>query len=303
MWGWPIAAYLFFGGLSAGTFVVSALVQLAHGNRFIRTVRVGSALALLFLGVGVAFLLAEVGVPLRALDVFPSFQSVGTSWMARGAWILMGCAIVFALYALVAVAPWEKMRGGVLARRRAVLLNVLGIAGMAAAGCLALYTGLLLMDASGVPAWQTWLVPALFLLSALDTGLALMAALFRRLQVFGPYWLAAVRRFDGALAFFLVVELVVLGVYLALMLEGGGTSQAFLQALANESVFFLLVSTLLMLAAALASSIAQRCGAGRGSLTPLIAAACSLIGGFLLRASVLALGVHGSLVPALIFWA
>ena len=30
MWGWQVALYLFFGGLSAGSFVFAAVLQLAH---------------------------------------------------------------------------------------------------------------------------------------------------------------------------------------------------------------------------------------------------------------------------------
>lgn len=298
MWGLFVAAYLFFGGLSAGMFVATALLQLAHGNRFLRVVRAGSTLSLAFLLVGLGLLLADVAVPLRALDMASSFQNVGASWMARGAWILAACSVLFLAYALVALVP-RKSRMAL--RYRAPLLNALGLAGMTAALALAWYTGMLLGDAAGIPAWGTWFVPVLFALSALDTGLALSAALFASIERVQPYWESVLRRFDLALAALLVGELAVLGLYVAFLVEGSLTGEAFQRALATTPAGLQLAGVCVALVLALAM-----CAAGlarRRSHIPVIwgAAVCSLAGGFLLRMAVLALGVHGSFGPPLLF--
>lgn len=109
-------------------------------------------------------------MPLRAMMVWQSFTNFG-SWMAIGAWLLVAGGVVGLLFALAstgavtAKAPWLAKAQ----RPLAVLACVLGL-------CIAAYTGILLSVLVAHPLWNTPLLPILFTISAVDTGVALTCA-------------------------------------------------------------------------------------------------------------------------------
>jgi formate-dependent nitrite reductase membrane component NrfD len=98
-WTWEIAIYLFLGGLAAGTLFVSAIINLATKDRFKKTIRFGAWSGTILLALGILFLLADVGIPGRAILLYQSFVN-SDSWMAFGAWFLFAGVIIFGLYAL-----------------------------------------------------------------------------------------------------------------------------------------------------------------------------------------------------------
>ncbi len=298
MWGWPVALYLFFGGLSAGSFVFAAVLQLAHGMRYRRTVRIVAVCSLAFLAVGAVLLLIDVGLPLRATDVAHSFRNVGTSWMARGAWILMGCAGVFALYALAAMLPFGRF--SLSERRRETILNAMGVAGIACSFLLAGYTGMLLADAEGIRAWSTALtIPALFTVSALDTGVAFGLLAFRvaeqgrGMRPGREMRRIVAYRFDAVLLVLVCLEAIVLVVYLAWLELGWGLGVAGAASLSFEagSLASLPVVFGLLLCAAAFGAARFLAPAGKGVLSAA-ASLLSIGAGIALRFAVLALGVH-----------
>ena len=303
MWGWQVALYLFFGGLSAGSFVFAAVLQLAHGMRYQRTVCIVTVCSLVFLAVGAVLLLIDVGLPLRAMDVAHSFRNVGASWMARGAWILMGCAGAFALYALAAMLPFGRF--SLLGRRRETILNAMGIAGIACSFLLAGYTGMLLTDAEGIRAWSTALIPALFTVSALDTGVAFGLLVFRvaeqgrEMRPGRDMWLGremrriVAYRFDAVLLALVCMEAIVLAVYSMWLGSGWGLGVAGAASLSFEagSLASLPVVFGLLLCAAAFGAVRFLAPAGKGVLSTA-SSLLSIGAGITLRFAVLALGVH-----------
>ena len=72
-WGWILAAYLFFGGLGAGAYVIAALNGLLGGVETAATV--GLWIAFPAVLVGSVFLIADLGVPTRAILAGVSISS------------------------------------------------------------------------------------------------------------------------------------------------------------------------------------------------------------------------------------
>lgn len=216
VWGWQPAFYLFLGGLGAGTFFVAGLVHfITKGHA--RVVCAAMWCAIVFLAVGLGLLLLELSAPLRALMMWQSFSHLNSSWMAIGAWLLFGAIICCAIAAVTSTDPLCRLlriSAGARAKLRAAFTAI----GMVLTLCVAVYTGILLMDAPGVPFWNTTVLPLLFTVSALDTGVAFTGIL---LAAFEPDEHRVPRALEVATACLIVIEAAVLGMFLNTMLAGG----------------------------------------------------------------------------------
>lgn len=176
VWGWQPALYLFLGGMGAGAFVMAAILYLRRGDKLARTVAVSAWLAVFALVAGLLCLLTELTNPLRGMLLWQSFSNMG-SWMTIGAWILVATLVVFGLFAVLVTGPvhrWLENHWAGLAKASPKILRVLAVCGIVLGICVAAYTGILLMSAPGVPFWNTLLLPCLFTVSGLDTGVALV---------------------------------------------------------------------------------------------------------------------------------
>ena len=209
-WGWLIAIYLFLGGLGAGCFLVAAAFELT-GKRyqfdFCAVTLVGSVVSGPAVAIGTVLLVFDLGAGLREpwrilyMFAFRNFDSV----MMWGVWILSIFIPLALLYGLLevldtypAAREWLKSRKWLrwLAFLQRIPLRptkrVVVIAGSIFATATALYTGVLL-SAMGpaVPFWSTPvlpfvnipMIPILFLISALSTGLGLTVDLAGTLAV------------------------------------------------------------------------------------------------------------------------
>lgn len=170
-WGWQIACYLFLGGLAAGTLVVSGLLRLKYQEKMDQVAAWGSWAATACLIVGTLLLVTEVSMPLRALMLWQSFSNFG-SWMAIGAWLLVVGTLVAIVFALSQTKP-VVARLAWLARAG----KGLAVAAIVLGACIAAYTGVLLSVLAAHPLWNTALLPVLFVVSAFDTGVALVVVL------------------------------------------------------------------------------------------------------------------------------
>jgi protein NrfD len=157
-----VPLYLFFGGLTAGTFVVAVVADLLEherpGAQLLSKVSSYSALATLALAG--FFLTAHLGKPERGL-AFPLFFTNYDSWMTRGGWIVGIGTLLVLLYAVL------RYRGGATWLRRLV-----GLVGLPVLVMLGIYTGLLLSRGTFVPLWSSKYLPLLFLNSGVTSGLA-----------------------------------------------------------------------------------------------------------------------------------
>ena len=172
VWRHDIAAYLFTGGLAAGSALLAAGAD-ATGRRALR--RAGRLTALGALGASAYFLVNDLGRPERFHHMLRVAKP--TSPMSMGTWILAAFGPAAGLAAVSEVAPLLP-RGTV----RRLLPGAGSAAGYVAAGLapgLATYTAVLLADTS-VPSWHAAYpeLPFVFAGSALASaaGVGLLAA-------------------------------------------------------------------------------------------------------------------------------
>lgn len=306
IWGWMPATYLFLGGLGAGTFLISSLTFLCTGTHR-KAVCIGMWSAIVSLAVGLMLLLGEVSAPFRALKMWQSFSHF-TSWMAVGAWLLFAGIVCFAVAAFSLtdkLTNWLKLPWKVMSKL-AVIFSVIGAV---IGACIALYTGILLMAAKGVPFWNTPLLPVLFTVSAIDTGVAAMAIIFAIVE---PH--AHIRFSLEILTMVLIViEVCVLLLFVSYMLGGGNgfyetleigyqqraiaSAQLWLSGSLSFSFWILFVGLGLVVPFVLA--LAQCVAAIPFKIERILgigAAACVLIGGCTLRFITLEAGVHVDVV-------
>lgn len=174
VWGWQIAWYLFLGGLGAGATLTS-LVASRSGSRFAAIERAGATLAGPAVAFGTALLVFDLGMgrrePWRLVYLYFNWQSP----MTWGTWILtlfIPIALLHALAVTGSLAPrWERFVGPVrrvCVRAQSALKVAAGVLALAAA----IYTGVLLSVPPSFPLLSSWLLPVLFLVSALSTGLS-----------------------------------------------------------------------------------------------------------------------------------
>ncbi|MFB9238336.1 NrfD/PsrC family molybdoenzyme membrane anchor subunit [Plantactinospora siamensis] len=206
VWKWDIAAYLFTGGLAAGSALMAAGAQLTGRPALRRAGRIG---ALGAVGASTYFLVNDLGRPSRFHHMLRVAKP--TSPMSVGTWILAAFGPAAGVAAVSELAPVLPERG-VLGLGRRLLPPVGAAAGLAAAAtapALATYTAVLLAD-TAVPSWHEAYpeLPFVFGGSALASGagLGLLAAPVdqagpaRRLAVAGAaVELAAARRVEHRL--------------------------------------------------------------------------------------------------------
>ncbi|APT93745.1 nitrite reductase [Corynebacterium phocae] len=152
-WEWPIAAYLFLGGVSGGSGMLALGAQATGNAALCRTTRLaafGAAAA------GSAMLILDLGRPERLLNMFRVFKI--SSPMSVGSWILGSFGAVSGVAAaaeLVELAEHTPVPQKLLKPLRTPMRMAAGPAGVLAGvlgGPLATYTAVLLGDTSN-PTW------------------------------------------------------------------------------------------------------------------------------------------------------
>jgi len=298
-WGWLVGLYLFLGGLAAGTLIVSAVISLRTKDKYKNTVRFGAWAGTILLIIGVLCLVAEVAMPLRALLLWESFINF-SSWMTIGAWLLVAGVALAAVYAC---ACTEKIAGKLKLLRGirpglaiAVIIVSLGIA---------IYTGVLLGVLVNRPLWNTWLLPTLFTVSALDTGVAIVSgfAVLRGLKekaVGLEGGKEAFAKFKGTLEkstiVLVILEVIVLAVFLITRASAGEVGSASVQLLTTgvlAAYFWILLVVCGLLVPLVISVILLRKPklAEKNLVMPLVGIVLCLVGGCTLRFLVLLAGL------------
>jgi formate-dependent nitrite reductase membrane component NrfD len=168
VWHHDIPAYLFTGGLAAGSSLVAAGADLAGLPALRRATRAASLGAL---GASTYFLINDLGRPSRFYNMLRVAKP--TSPMSMGTWILAAFAPAAGLAAVSELAG-ALPSGGVFGLARRALPatgRAAGLAAAAAAPALATYTAVLLAD-TAVPSWHDAhrVLPFAFAGSALASG-------------------------------------------------------------------------------------------------------------------------------------
>lgn len=286
IWGAPIAMYLFLAGLGAGAFVAAtAAGRMAPQAK--RTVRAGRVIALGAVAVGLVLLMVDAKGgflhPWRFALLLGNVQSVMT-W-----------GVVF-LAALVVIAAVVVVRD---------LLKKSVPFGLEATGCgfaiaVAMYTGVLLGVVKTFPLWNSAVLPFLFLVSAMSTGVCAVFLFARLVCPNEVEKLAFLEHVHGWLPWVETVLVAALLFFVGLSSEAGAASVVALLTGQWALVFwlgFVVVGLALPLVLHLAqgrvgAGVRDACGAEVHGVCPQVenGRACgavsdvaTIVGGFLLR--------------------
>lgn len=175
LWKWEIAAYFFFGGVSAGSYVLSRLAEWHGGpdKAHQRLTKVGTYLAMASFLPCPPLLIHDLGDPKRFHHMLRVFKP--TSPMSLGSWAIVGysgmaAAAVMREYMKQNVWHGRAPPTRLLRMADKALLVLHDAAGVPFALLVAGYTGVLL-SCSANPLWSKnpWIGP-LFTASAVATG-------------------------------------------------------------------------------------------------------------------------------------
>jgi formate-dependent nitrite reductase membrane component NrfD len=101
--------------------------------------------------------MADLGSPSRA---FLAGMKPGSSWIARGFWIISVFMILACLHLVLQRFTQTDPE----------LIKMISVAGIVFAVATMAYTGILLGASKGIPFWRSGVVPVVFVISALVTG-------------------------------------------------------------------------------------------------------------------------------------
>jgi len=290
VWRWQIAAYLFLAGAGAGAVIVSVVGDF-----------LGYAVAAkIALGFGVPavafstlFLISDLGHPEK---FFTAVLHPSTSWISRGVFILSGLIVSGGLVILLWVWPFGAVLDANQSLRAA--LEVITFI-FAVATCT--YTGILIGVIISRPFWNNPLLPILFLVSAVSTGIGgvfLFAPVASSVLGIAPGATAEfVKRLESADLILLVVEALAIYLYLALVFDRAPEAAGLLLKGELSGLFwggFLGVGLIVPVAIELSAVVTHQ--AASQSLATLVAGASLLIGGFLMRLLILAAGIRSPLM-------
>ncbi|MBQ6390343.1 MAG: polysulfide reductase NrfD [Eggerthellaceae bacterium] len=305
VFGSLVIGYLFCAGAGAGACCVLSVMALFVPRESVSAVRISS-------GKNDAHVMAA---PLHYRRLFAPAYTAAFGALALGAFMLlldlgrMSSApllaflptptyITFGFWALVVSIV---LTGGLAcvwafpsAHVRLRIVRAATWAALAAGFAVAVYTGLLLSSMPAVPFWASPLLPVLFTLSALSCGSALMlvsAAVSGSFDVFTKaigrtVWLdVAVMVFEALAAALLIASAVIhpyaVAAQSASMLLSGPLQTLFLLGFGGVGIAVPLVL----------ESISALGRVGLSSIA-LTAASCVLVGGFILRYCIVAVGAH-----------
>lgn len=158
--GLPIAVYFYMTGLSAGSFILSTLAYGFGIKRFKPLGKIGVAMAVILLVLAPANLIIDLGQPLRFWHLFPYLNlSSPVTW---GSFLLT-------IYPLNCMIYGYFMWTGHMK-----LTRVFGLIGIPLALSVHGYTGFILAMSKARALWNTALMPTLFLISAMVSGIGMM---------------------------------------------------------------------------------------------------------------------------------
>ena len=292
-WRWLIVFYFYLGGIAAGVFFVSMLVELMGPREDRGVARIGYRLALPLIVVCGILLIVDLDHPSRFWHMLFRSEAVhaamSESWpWTAASWQHMAHAPLIKLGSPMSVGSWALTVFGVCSflmfwisfsrptgGGRHILGIVLRLFGCIVGFFVAAYTGALL-TATNQPVWSdsVW-IASLFLTSATSTGLAMLVLLGRRACLSE----ASMARLDRADVWALGLELVMIMVFLASL------GSHLLPVMCTPSGLLLIVGTLLV-GIFLPLALHLDFGFSR-AIRRVLAAILVLAGGFVMRYAIL----------------
>ncbi|UWG95450.1 polysulfide reductase NrfD [Dehalobacter sp. DCM] len=206
-WHWMIVIYLFLGGLGAGAYLTSFAAERGWLGANSNLQRAGYYLAAPIVAIGTVLLVFDLG------------QGLSKPWLLVRLLFNLNSVMTWGVYILALFIVVGLIKGFCVFRKISAP-KILSWAGAILALATGTYTGMLLAVIGAVPLWNTWLMPVLFVLSALSTGLSLTSLIAARVEK-GKTG----HRKEGFFHIVLMVlELIVVVVFITLMATGGNGS-------------------------------------------------------------------------------
>ncbi len=197
-WGLLIVIYPYITGLVAGAFIVSSLYHVFGMTKLRSVARFSLVSALAFLIVTPLPLLVHLGQPERALEMFltPNLNSAmsafGYIWFFYLLLVLLEVWLVFrsdivryaqsgegikkTFYSALSLGIYDLSEESLAVDKK--LIRVLSFIGIPIACILHGYVGFIFGAVKANPWWSTPLMPIIFLMSAIVSGIALLIILY-----------------------------------------------------------------------------------------------------------------------------
>jgi formate-dependent nitrite reductase membrane component NrfD len=295
-WGWWIVLYFFCGGIAAGLYFLAALIVLCGHKEDLGLIRTAHLLAFPLVNLCGIFLILDLNRPERFWHMLLQSEmmqrALDAGWPTSPAgWGLMVQAPMFKLWSPMSTGAWALALFGLFSffsflaalwprsgLAHLILGSVFGkmyqVLGAVVGFFVASYTGVLL-TASNQPVWagSEW-IGALFLASAASTGIAVLMLVDRRQLKSAP---ETVERIEKAELWTVVLELAVFLMFLASL------GPALFLLLDSWNGRLLVFGTLLL---GLVIPLYLQLG-DHAQRRPMAAAVSALIGGLVLRYSIL----------------
>ncbi|MCD8316744.1 MAG: polysulfide reductase NrfD, partial [Eggerthellaceae bacterium] len=208
-WKWPIALYLFLGGLGGGIICLSWIFDLVFGVGpfYVMSVFIGVCC----MGVGCVFLVFELGQPTVFLRVFTTATAI-IKWGA----VLLSVSMISGF--IYFISYFFVQYGSPQNLLQTICLWIAGITG----ACVMVYTGVLLASLKAHSFWATPALPVLFTISALSTGCAALSYT----GGIWPYPSPIIRYLMGEIihatdTVLIIIEMIVLLLYVLMFLGAG----------------------------------------------------------------------------------
>jgi len=201
VFGWKVIAYLFLAGVGGGASAVGAAFHLIHPEAEFVT-RASVILGAPLVVIGCLLLFSDLGRPQAA---FRALSRPNQAWISRGTIILTAFIILEAIQFAWWIWPFKELTSD---SSLFTLLNVLG--GIFGA-LTVIYTGFLFDTTRSIPFWSTPILPLLFLVSGVSTGILGLILLLLLSGVSPSESISLLSQFD---TFLILFEALILFFYL-----------------------------------------------------------------------------------------
>ncbi|MHC4234379.1 MAG: NrfD/PsrC family molybdoenzyme membrane anchor subunit [Planctomycetota bacterium] len=286
-WSWEVAAYLFLAGLGGGAYVTGVVADFI-GGQWTAISKIGVVLGLPCVLVGCGFLMLDLGTP---KNFWRAAFCPRTSWIARGTIIIT----IFMILGAVHIAFWLWPFDALATTEAAGIRHLIGVLGVAFAFGTMIYTGILLAASRPIAFWSTAMLPLLFLVSALSTGImaVILIASTAGSTHAGP--IHSLAKIDMPL---IILEMFILAFYLQAthrVPESRASAELVLTGMVAP-LFWWGVAVLGLTAPLLLDMLgAYALDGGQTVAVSALASACGITGGLFLRQVILSGGIHAPL--------
>jgi len=292
-WNWQLWIDMWAAGIAGGAYLVAFLANKYSGGKYSNLFRLSVLTGVPLAIIGVFFLIIDLGTPIWAWHLFVNFRPVAV--MSMGTWILFAWLIIAFAMMILWLVEWDSRRNpdryssGMVGFTKK-LAGLLAWGGFIFAILLMTYPGVLIASTTQAIWASTWLLPSLFVASAISTGVAIlivMSMILNRVNESRGGWTFSedvIGKLSSALTGVIVVEAAVLAGYaIWLALAGDAGNEAFKMLVSGDlAITFWILVVGVGMVIPLALLFLTR---GRKALMLVAASsACVLLGGLALRA-------------------